>query len=349
MPISNSCHALDFIVANGQQRVGPLAALPRLLDELGHDPASVTNAAGLEADVLSSPENVIGFREMGTVLAVAAERTGCEHIGILLGQRTSLRHLGLVARLMETAPSAKHAIIDLMNSQPRYVSGAVVYVHRASCVVYFGYAVYLQNVVGIDYIYDVAMSFGLRILKELGVNDVFEVRFARAKPANAKLYQTYMGSKVAFDAEQYAFVLNDEALSRAPPQADPAAHAAASRELCHYQLVRPMKMSEHILRQLRFKLLFEPAGLDDTARHLAVHPRTLHRRLSSEGTSFHALSETVRAQIARQLLAGTDMELTQIAHSLGYSDSSAFAHAFKRWTGICASQWRARESRSASA
>ena len=74
-----------------------------------------------------------------------------------------------------------------------------------------------------------------------------------------------------------------------------------------------------------------------------MHRRTLSRRLNASGTSFQRLVDEGRFEIARQMLENTDGEIKQIAVILEYADASAFARAFRRWSGITPSQWRAGE------
>ncbi len=76
-----------------------------------------------------------------------------------------------------------------------------------------------------------------------------------------------------------------------------------------------------------------------------MHERTLNRRLEAEGTNFRHELEKVRYAVAQQLLSATNANLSEISVSLGYADSSAFIHAFKRWSGVTPALWRARRQR----
>lgn len=78
---------------------------------------------------------------------------------------------------------------------------------------------------------------------------------------------------------------------------------------------------------------FGGESLEDVARYLSMHPRTLNRRLQAEGSSFRTLLSRARSDAAQQLLTVTKMDITTIAHVLGYADSSGFSHAFRRWAG----------------
>lgn len=42
----------------------------------------------------------------------------------------------------------------------------------------------------------------------------------------------------------------------------------------------------------------------------------------------------MRVTLARDYLQARQMSVAEIAHLLGFSEVSAFSHAFKRWTGV---------------
>jgi AraC-like DNA-binding protein len=75
------------------------------------------------------------------------------------------------------------------------------------------------------------------------------------------------------------------------------------------------------------------AQAPEVARKLGLGPRTLARRLSSEGLTFADVLRNLRRDLARRHLADEDLPISRIAWLLGYQDVSAFTNAFKRWTG----------------
>jgi AraC-like DNA-binding protein len=69
------------------------------------------------------------------------------------------------------------------------------------------------------------------------------------------------------------------------------------------------------------------------AKLLNMSASTLHRRLKEAGTSFNELLEKERIRRSTQLVLGTQLPLADISELLGFSESSAFSKAFKRWHG----------------
>ncbi|HVY30517.1 MAG TPA: AraC family transcriptional regulator ligand-binding domain-containing protein [Polyangiaceae bacterium] len=74
-------------------------------------------------------------------------------------------------------------------------------------------------------------------------------------------------------------------------------------------------------------------SLDSVARRLGTPSRTLQRRLKSEGTSFAAMVDLLRRDLAERYLRDRRLTVQEVAFLLGFSDVSAFHRAFVRWTG----------------
>lgn len=84
------------------------------------------------------------------------------------------------------------------------------------------------------------------------------------------------------------------------------------------------------------------ASLGSVARALAMHPRTLQRRLHAHGISLSDLLDQQRRTLAGRIVLERRMSLTELALTLGYSEQSAFNHAFERWFGEAPRRWAAR-------
>jgi AraC-like DNA-binding protein len=69
------------------------------------------------------------------------------------------------------------------------------------------------------------------------------------------------------------------------------------------------------------------------ARYVGLTARRLRSRLAREGTSPARLLREFRCAAACAALREGQKTVGAIAERLGYSESSAFQRAFKRWTG----------------
>lgn len=77
-----------------------------------------------------------------------------------------------------------------------------------------------------------------------------------------------------------------------------------------------------------------------TADALHMSASTLQRRLASDGTSFQALKDELRRDLAIVRLNTSTASLATLADELGFADSAAFQRAFKGWTGSAPGAYR---------
>jgi AraC-like DNA-binding protein len=98
----------------------------------------------------------------------------------------------------------------------------------------------------------------------------------------------------------------------------------------------------HEVRQVIAEAIHESDPLlGRTAKRLGMSTRTLQRRLGEHGTSCKGQVDQVRKELAARFLKDCRVPIREVACRLGYADSSAFHHAFVRWTGMTPVGYRA--------
>ena len=76
------------------------------------------------------------------------------------------------------------------------------------------------------------------------------------------------------------------------------------------------------------------------ARDLAMSRRTLHRKLADAGTTWQQLVDDTRRDLALRLIEDPRRPIGEITFELGFSQQSAFARAFRRWSGSSPTRYR---------
>lgn len=69
------------------------------------------------------------------------------------------------------------------------------------------------------------------------------------------------------------------------------------------------------------------------AERLHLSTRTLHRQLREQGTTLQTLKNSVRMELATELLQRTKMPIKQIALAVGFDNDKGFIRAFRQLTG----------------
>jgi AraC-like DNA-binding protein len=96
------------------------------------------------------------------------------------------------------------------------------------------------------------------------------------------------------------------------------------------------------VRDLLRAALPDMPSLDEIAERLHLSPRSVHRRLEDEGSSYRAIKDALRRDMALARLAKTRDPIATVAADLGYADTSAFYRAFVAWTGMAPQHYRQR-------
>jgi AraC-like DNA-binding protein len=101
---------------------------------------------------------------------------------------------------------------------------------------------------------------------------------------------------------------------------------------------------QDIIRQVESKIIeLLPTGncsKDRIASMLNISTRNLHYKLEQKNTSYQQLLEELRSTLGQQYIKQRDMPINEITFMLGFSDTSNFARAFRRWTGTSPTQYR---------
>ena len=161
------------------------------------------------------------------------------------------------------------------------------------------------------------------------------VGFTHAAPPSVTAYVDYFGCEVRFGQPIHEAVLPSYVLDLPLPSADPGLASVLERygRVIVARLPARRSFLDDARRSIAELLRDGEPTLDTTAARLGLSRRTLQRKLQALETSHNDLVDTVRRELAMRLLAGTDLNITEIAYMLGFSEPTAFHRAFKRWTG----------------
>jgi hypothetical protein len=90
--------------------ISGVAAIPAVLENLGASPAAVFAEAGVDLALFDDPENLISLKDLGHLVELCVAWTGCQHFGLLVGQRGGLQSLGLVGLVVRFSPDVRTAL-----------------------------------------------------------------------------------------------------------------------------------------------------------------------------------------------------------------------------------------------
>jgi AraC-like DNA-binding protein len=328
------------------QRANVLVELPGLLRELGAEPACVF--AGTDVDPATiDQETRVSFADLATLLERSVEVTGRGDLGLLLGERFVLGHHGLIGGIMATAPTLGEALAAFVSRQPGYSSGTVVYLHSEGGMTAFGKAVCSTSVRPGRTYTDLVLTIGARMVGFVtgGAAGLAEVHLGYRRPSVAAPYGRIFGAPVRFGQPLSCLYLPTGALATPLPGRDAALHARLAGRMEEALRGRAPTLGTLVRGALRKLILVGKPTMEAVAGELAMHPRTLRRRLKEDGFVFEDLRDEVRLASALELLELTDLSVGDVAATLAYASPEVFSEAFRRMRGASPREWRAEHAR----
>lgn len=169
-----------------------------------------------------------------------------------------------------------------------------------------------------------------------GVRPSLRVLIARAAPDDTRQYlRTFDGVPVEFSAPFSGFAFDAGCVDVRLVSAEFRLNEVIRRHAD--AMLQDLSSARNLTDRVRATLAAELGDGKPSAAHVArlfhMSPRTLERRLARLGTTFTLLLEDVRRQLAVRYVASGKAEPAEIALRLGFSHTTAFYRAFKRWTG----------------
>jgi len=326
-----------------------VAAVPALLREAGLDPAPLLRACGLADAAFGDPDARVPFVCAARLLRDVALATGREDLGLVAGERAGAGSVGLLLPLMQRAASVGEALDEAARHLSLHDRGGAAYLRRGRAgTAALGYAVHDAATPGLGVVYDLALAINRAVLRMLcGPRwRAIEVHLPHARPKRPERWRRHFGAPIVFDATAAEIWFDARWLGERPPFADHAAHRAVLRDVQRDAAQHAPSWAERA-RHASLALAMTGALCADTIAHsLALHPRTLRRRLEGEGVRLRTLINEARFDLACQLLRETHVPLAEVAAALGYADLTAFVRAFRGWAGCGPGQWRAQAAAS---
>ncbi len=171
-----------------------------------------------------------------------------------------------------------------------------------------------------------------------------EVHLRASGPGSSDNYRSLFGCPVLFEQQNSGLVINASLLQHPVAQ-----NEETLREFLRhapYQLVRRDEpgsvkgLSRRIEQLLTGYASQKLPNASEVAARLNMSPRTLHRKLTNEGTSYQQLKDDFRREMAVHYVGRPELTIDAISALMGFQDNSAFYRSFKKWTGLSPGQYR---------
>jgi AraC-like DNA-binding protein len=320
---------------------------PELAAELGGDADALAREAGVDPMVFQARRANLGYRAMAGLLELAAERLPAADFGMRLAIRQGGgRTFGPMGVVMRNSNTLGEALDYVVKHSHAYTLAVRMRLERDRDTgrVALPFEILLDRLPNRRQAVEQCLLLAqLNAIESTGGRARVREVFFRHQPLSPlRTYRANFGCEVRFEQEMDAVAFGEQDLLAPIVGADIELYEMAT-SFIDSKFTRVAPPMHARVRGL----VLERLGRDDCtneriAGELGLHPRTLHRRLKDEGTSFEAIKDEVRRDVALSYLQQGDMPLTRIAERLGYAETSVLSRSCFRWFAASPRQLRSR-------
>lgn len=325
-----------------------IARIPLLIfeyaEQTGIDRQELLRLASLTPANLADPDTRLPMSAALKLWRFILEREAGTAIGVRIGSTCGARSLGLVGYAMYYS----HDLLEAFQRLSRYVriiSEAVQFdVAKDGEQTTMSFNAH-PSLLALRHPVEAQITAVLTIGREITQSDLvpLEIQLPFLCPGDSNEYREMLRCPVHFSRPDAAMIFATSQM-RLPIKGSDPTLSAYLEQLADSTLKSLGSPNEDFVDKVR-RLLWSqlPGGRPDlwrTASKLGISARTLQRRLRENGTSYSALLEKLRRELAGHLLADRKLAVSEVAFLLGYSEPSAFQRAFRRWRSVSPRQFK---------
>jgi AraC-like DNA-binding protein len=294
-------------------------------------------AVGLEQEALRDLALRIPYADMMMLSEFAAHMTGDADFGLHVGERVEQHSYGVVGYAVSTSATLGEALRSLVRYLPIWTDVGAFRLDVDGAVAQFQWKFSNRSLPEPRHDVEMTVATVARFnrLSEGPAWTPREVWFEHKKPKDVTEHARIFRAPVRFGMSANVLLLDSSALGVQMKGANPFAHRVMTEAAEKMLSENPgeASCSRNVLSFIRQRLSGGEFGVEDASRHLGMSRRTLQRKLREESSSHRSLVEQARRDLSRYLLLGTGATVTEAAYALGFSEPSAFHHAFQNWYG----------------
>ena len=298
---------------------------------------------GMTLEQLQDPHYQVSFDDYQRLIASAIHLSARPDLGLHVGNRIGINTHGMMGFAILNSSTLKQAIETLkqfINTRTPLVKISIHETTKALVVTLE--AVQPLGMIQQPYM-DALLVTLTKLLQQLTPQSspLCQVNISFAPPSYWQQYAELFKAPVHFNQAKTQLMLTLASMTQPLDMADPSSFMQA-KQWCINEL-KQLNGQQSLSDKLYQYLLQSPVplpSLSDTAAHFHMTPRTVHRHLAQQQSSYKSIVASVNHQIAKHYLSQSQGSIKQLSYQLGYVDVANFRRAFKRWQGTTPSEYR---------
>ena len=319
-------------------------ALVAAVEDAGVDRARLLKVSGLQEIKLDDVIARIPFEKFQRLVAAAYELSADPALGLHLGERLTFAAFDVLGHLTEHSASLREAIQITLRYAAIVGNRPQLEFEENTQSATLKFVLPEKESLAALMAAEFATVMMLRLFRRFvgGAALPTRVFFTHDKPAHANTYAKFFGGRECFSQPYIGLEIPRAWLDQHRASAENELQDFLRRraEFLLSKSERSFSTVERVKRWLAAQTDLSRPSLEAASRELGLSTRSLRRHLQEEQTLFSTLVDDSRAMHAKRTLADSDQSIQETAYALGYRTPSAFARAFKRWTGMTPRAYR---------
>lgn len=324
-----------------------LRFFPELVEELGGNPRLLTRDVGIDLDDIAAGDVRATYRQVIALFELAAERLHCPDFGMRLARMQGGGAMfGPLGQVMKNSRTFGEALEYVSGHAYAHSLAARIWLWRSPSGrrMFVGHDILLDRIASRAQLMEQMLLVGHLAALDMtgGLARARRIHFRHQPLSPLKAYRRYFGCEVRFGQSEDGIVFFARDLACPIRDPDARAYDAATAFIdATFTRHRP-PLHAQVRGVIMLRLGSGPCTNDLVAARLNLHPRTLHRRLGEEGTSFQKIKDEFRQDLLLYYLQQTNLDLTRISEKLGFAEQSVFTRSCNRWFGLSPTLLRGR-------
>lgn len=329
-------------------RAAGFAGYAGLVTALGGDPDALIRAYGVSRCDLDQGDLRIPFRDIIHALQHTATALDNPGFGLQLASGQDISILGPIAIAMQNSQT----IAEAMDYCARFLfiqSPALsLQIHTLPKHTQLEIRFHLRNLSHADAEQIEGLTIGgAHRIFQLLAGDQYQlngIKIPHTDKAIKRIYEQHFETDVITGSEANTLCVSNETMSASLVNSSEMMKKVALDYLNLQFTHCGSSISWRVEQAISKTLGTRSCNRDAIAAALAMHPRTLQRKLAVEDLSFDAIRDQLRKQRAQYYLCDTRMPLSQVAALLGYSEQAILTRSCHRWFEQSPRQLRSRSA-----
>ena len=317
----------------------------------GGDIDRIAGRSGLSTGQFALPTDRLDLTAYCRLFEEAARETHDGNLGLWFGQQFKPEMLGLVGYIALLSATAEDAVRNLASHFAYHQCNThTQLIEQENGLLRLEYAIQDPAITQRRHDAELTMGMFCNVLRHaMGADWVPEaVLFEHDRPEQAHEHRDAFQADIRFGQATNALLFRRTGLEKPMPKANASMleimrASLISLSRTHHgngQVAPPPSLKEQIASMIRAGLAERCCTLTDIAQRMNMPAWTLQRRLAQFNLSFGTLLEEVRYAEACRQLGQSGLDMGEIALALGYTETSAFSRAFRKWSGLSPRAWR---------